>query len=86
MIMSGIVLNKNKQLELATALNHLILETNFVVGVDGTATEKGSTQKKWWIWCIIGIMLGVAVVLLGYFCYTRKRKLAVVQQTGKLRR
>ncbi|CAB4288485.1 unnamed protein product [Prunus armeniaca] len=63
-------------------VNYLIIIANN--SRDGTATEKGSTQKKWWIWCIIGIMLGVAVVLLGYFCYTRKRKLAVVQQTDKV--
>ncbi|KAM1809410.1 hypothetical protein ACFX12_026320 [Malus domestica] len=50
---------------------------------DGAPTEKGSTKREWWIWCIVGIVIGVALLLLGYFCYTRKRKLQQVQQTDK---
>ncbi|RXI05879.1 hypothetical protein DVH24_017921 [Malus domestica] len=50
---------------------------------DGAPTEKGSTKREWWIWCIVGIVIAVALLLLGYFCYTRKRKLQQVQQTGK---
>ena len=53
------------------------------LGIDGAPTEKGSTKRKWWIWCIVAIAIAVAVLLLGYFCYTRKRKLQQVQQTGK---
>ncbi|KAB2600605.1 G-type lectin S-receptor-like serine/threonine-protein kinase [Pyrus ussuriensis x Pyrus communis] len=57
--------------------------TNLDLSDYGTPTEKESTKRKWWIWCIVGIVLAVAVLLLGYFCYTRKRKLLHVQQTDK---
>ncbi|KAM1508437.1 hypothetical protein ACFX10_017749 [Malus domestica] len=59
-------------------VNYLVTKANN--SRDGTPTE-GSKKSKWWIWCIVGIILAVAVLLLGYFLYTRKRKPQHVQQT-----
>ncbi|KAK9947706.1 hypothetical protein M0R45_003318 [Rubus argutus] len=41
------------------------------------ARKDGSTKRKWWIWCIVGILLAVALLLVSYlyYCYIRKRKL-----------
>ncbi|XP_024181698.1 G-type lectin S-receptor-like serine/threonine-protein kinase CES101 [Rosa chinensis] len=46
-------------------------------------TKDGITKKRWWIWCIIGVLVGVALLLASYlcYCYTRRRKLRLMQQT-----
>nr|POE48533.1 g-type lectin s-receptor-like serine/threonine-protein kinase [Quercus suber] len=54
---------------------------------EGTPTEggtredsAGSTKELWWIWCIVGITPGLAILLLGYLCHRRRRKLGLLQQ------
>lgn len=57
--------------------------------LDGTPVEGGNNsgstrdiKKKWWIWCIIGLIFSVAV-LFCYLCYIKKTKLRLMQSTGK---
>ncbi|GMY36014.1 g-type lectin s-receptor-like serine/threonine-protein kinase [Fagus crenata] len=57
---------------------------------EGTPTEGGTredsadkTKEWWWIWCIVAITPGLAILLLGYLCYRRRRKLGLLQQDGK---
>lgn len=67
------------------------LRTDFYDFVsEGTPTEggtredsAGSTKELWWIWCIVAITPGLAILLLGYLCYRRRRKLGLLQQDGE---
>ncbi|XP_050388126.1 G-type lectin S-receptor-like serine/threonine-protein kinase B120 [Argentina anserina] len=47
------------------------------------ATKDGSSRKRWWMWCITGILIGVALLLASYLCYSYKKKikLRLGQQT-----
>lgn len=63
--------------QIPSAVNHL----NYLMLMLWLSVD-GSTKRKWWIWCIVGILLAVALLLVSYlyYCYIRKRKL---QQAGK---
>nr|XP_011467685.1 PREDICTED: G-type lectin S-receptor-like serine/threonine-protein kinase CES101 [Fragaria vesca subsp. vesca] len=39
-------------------------------------------KKKWWIWCIIGLIFFMAL-LVCYLCYKKKRKLRLMKHTGQ---
>ncbi len=64
------------------------LRTDFYDFVsEGTPTEGGNSAGRikewWWIWCIVAITPGLAILLLGYLCHRRRRKLGLLQQDGK---
>ncbi|KAL6221795.1 hypothetical protein ACLB2K_005190 [Fragaria x ananassa] len=50
------------------------------------AAKDGSSKKRWWIWCIVGILVGLALLLASYlcYCYTRKRRLEQQTDTAKV--
>ena len=47
--------------------------------------QKKSFKERCWLWCIIAIPPGLLLLVLGYFCYIRRRKLKSLIGTGKPR-
>ncbi|KAK9268887.1 hypothetical protein L1049_000652 [Liquidambar formosana] len=72
--------------------SHFVRNENFDVlylltqgnGEGGTKKDPTSSiLQRWWIWCIMATGTALAMLLFGYLCCSRKRKLKLLQKTGE---